>query len=243
MGGCVSTLSLPRRSLGRNPNSNSSLSSRLVSRVVSRVYLPRPGYVAAAQGTRRCCTRSHAEVARVLLYPFASHCRSSCEGFAVRDLITMPTPPVYPCSAQLAALMGTDDTAAQEMEFSDPQVCKSFLCGGCPNDLVENTVRWLRSGVSPPPCSLPAHTAVHSEAGGLRCTRWHGRHCRRPYAVLWCWCAEASRTPCYDAPQQHACLEPGLLSSQCLVHLGWSGRPVHAPGCVDSCQGLWHTCS
>jgi len=37
--------------------------------------------------------------------------------------------------------MGTDDTASSEMEFSDPKVCRSFLCGGCPNDLVENTVR------------------------------------------------------------------------------------------------------
>jgi hypothetical protein len=40
----------------------------------------------------------------------------------------------------LAELMGVDDTAASTMEYTDPSICKAFLCGMCPNELLENTV-------------------------------------------------------------------------------------------------------
>jgi len=39
----------------------------------------------------------------------------------------------------LRELMGTDDTAAEELEYTDSKVCKAFLCGCCPNAMVENT--------------------------------------------------------------------------------------------------------
>ena len=85
-------------------------------------------------------------------------------------------------AAMLRELMGTDDTAAEELEYvfrtvlpqqpktgssvtlcsllsllplffvhryTDPKVCKSFLCGCCPNAMVENTVSATRSTLLP----------------------------------------------------------------------------------------------
>lgn len=81
----------------------------------------------------------------------------------------------------LRELMGTDDTAAEELEYvgpncvtattenrfvctrcslclsapffvlryTDPKVCKAFLCGCCPNAMVENTVSATRSTLLP----------------------------------------------------------------------------------------------
>jgi hypothetical protein len=43
-------------------------------------------------------------------------------------------------SALMAQLMGTDDMEAETLDYTDDTVCKSYLCGACPNELLLTTV-------------------------------------------------------------------------------------------------------